>query len=148
MFESLSHAWGQERWIAGLAISLMALTVSIVLEGLGFYHGADVALNDWIASIGLDGPMEAMPGWGQWGWIGLLVFGLPQAVLHVRHRWQRISLVLGSAVLTLLWIPVLALAAIEVKLGAVCMAWIWVSVGSALHAEKSENLIEERDGQD
>ena len=128
--------WGHTRWAIGLAICLMACTVVLVLDGLGIFAQLDAVLNERVVAIGLSGSPQLLPEWGHWGWIGLLAFGLPQAILHVTLRWQRLVLMIGALVLTLLWIPVLALASIEVKLSAVIVVWLWVSLGSLIVAAK------------
>ena len=132
MFGIRDDEWGHTRWAVGLAIGLMACTVVLVLDGLGIFVPLDAMLNKRVVAIGLSGSPRVLPDWGHWGWIGLLAFGLPQAILHVTRRWQRLMLMIGALVLTLLWIPVLALASIEVSLGAVIVVWLWASLGSLI----------------
>jgi hypothetical protein len=114
----------------------MALTVAVVLEWIGAFARLDGGVAAWFGGLGLEGGLRPLPAWGKWGWVTLLAFGLPQAVLHVAARWQRIALVAAAGFLTLSWAPVLALAAHEASLGAAITAWLWASAGSGLYAEK------------
>jgi len=122
--------------IAGLAIAMMGLVLAWVLEYLGVLGTIDDALVRWVNGFGLDGATRVLDGWVPWTWAILMTVGLCQAVLHVRGTWRRVILTVSSLVLTMCWIPVLALAAFHSSLAGSMIALLWGGVGSLIYAER------------
>ncbi|MBK1827136.1 hypothetical protein [Haloferula rosea] len=122
--------------IAGLAIAMMGLVLAWMLDYLGVLKPVDHALMGWVNGFGLDGANRVLDGWVPWSWAGLMTVGVCQAVVHVRGMWRRLIIVVSAMVLTLTWIPVLALAAFHTPLTGSMIALIWGGVGSLVYAER------------
>ncbi|GAA5477557.1 hypothetical protein [Haloferula helveola] len=120
--------------IAATAISGMALVLALVLHLIGPLRGVDDALAAWVTGLPMGGEIHPSPPFLVWVWTVLLVIGLPQSVLHVRGQWRRWVLVVSALVLTLSWVPVLALAGVTVPVAAPLAALIWASGGSLIYA--------------
>ncbi len=120
--------------LAASAIALMALLVAAALEMLGLIGPVDEEVTAWADSFGLEGDAVETATWMVWGWTALVTFGLCQALLHVVGNWRRWVLFGLAAILTLAWIPVLALAAMEIPLGIPLAALLWGGGGAMIYA--------------
>ncbi|MGE9271607.1 MAG: hypothetical protein ACQKBU_12450 [Verrucomicrobiales bacterium] len=122
--------------VAGLAIAVMGLVLAWVLEYLGALTFGDRRLSAWVNGIGLEGATRMLDPWIPWAWTVVITLGLCQSVLHVRGSWRRVVLTISTVVLTLCWIPVLALAAIHPPVMGALVALLWGGVGSCIYASR------------
>lgn len=122
--------------VAGLAIACMGLVLALVLDRLGVLRSVDRSIGSWVQGFGLDGDLRGLDPWMAWTWAMLMTVGLCQAVLHVRRAWRRMILIMGALVLTVSWIPILALAAIEPMVSGSLIALLWGGVGSLIYAQR------------
>ena len=122
--------------LAGLAIALLGLILAAVLEFLGVLSLLDVQIASAVGAMGLDGVDRGPAPWVPWGWAVLSTLGLCQAVLHVAETWRRAILVVATLLITLCWVPVMALAAYQPQLGCALVALLWGGGGSLVYAAR------------
>lgn len=121
---------------AGIAIALMGLVLAWTLDFLGVLSSADDVMIGWVNGFGLDGGPRVLDAWVPWTWAVVMTVGVCQAVLHVSGLWRRVILVVSSLVLTVSWIPVLALAAFHTPLAGSLVALLWGGVSSLIYAAR------------
>ena len=119
---------------AALAIAAMALAVAVVLLLIGVTGKLDTAVAGASSAFGLDGELQKLGGPVTWTWTVLVTVGLCQAMLHAPGNWRRTVLLLSSLILTLSWIPVLALASYAAPVAVPLAALLWGGVGSTIYA--------------
>lgn len=119
---------------AAFAIAAMALLVAAVLFMIGITAKLDALIASLSSSIGLEGELRKLGGPVVWSWTVLTTVGLCQAMLHAPTGWRRSVLLLSSILLTLSWLPVLALASYAAPLAVPLAALLWGGVGSAIYA--------------
>lgn len=122
--------------VAGLAIASMGLVLALVLDRLGVLATMDRGVALWARGFGLEGTTRVLESWIPWTWAVAMTVGLCQAVLHVRGTWRRVMLTMTLLILTLTWIPVLALAAFEPEVSGSLLALLWGGVGSLIYAAR------------
>lgn len=125
---------------ATLAVSVMAVVVAAVLEVLGPGRRLDA----WVASLAdgfrLEGDARWLhPGFG-WGWGVVMTVGVCWAVLHVAGNWRRAVVAVTALVVTLTWVPVLALAGYRAGIAFPLVALLWGCVGSMVYAARHREL--------
>jgi hypothetical protein len=121
-----------------LAIGGMSLALAAALELLGFSHRLDVLVAGWVKSTGLGGGFRALPAHAPWLWAVPLVFGLAGAMLGSRRSWRRLVLWATTLLLTLAWIPVLALAGYQAQVTMPLLALIWCGLWAMIYATRHQ----------
>ena len=127
---------------ASFAVATMAVAVAAALVHLGPLRQLDHSARLLVEGFGLEGEMRPLPPWVEWAWILPVTYGLCWAVLHVPGHWRRIVLSVGVVILTLAWVPVLALAGFAAPVGASMVALVWACVGSLIYAARHRELDE------
>jgi len=122
--------------IAASAIALMSLAMAAGLDYVGVGAAIDARAGAWAASFGLEGEPRLLEAQWTWGWTVLATFGLCQALLHVVGAWRRWLLAVLATVVTVGWVPVLALAGIEPPIGVPLVALLWAVVASMFYAAR------------
>ena len=99
----------------------------------------------WLSGSGLGGGFRALPAAAPWLWTVPLVFGLTAAMLVSRKNWRRSVLWITTLVLTLAWIPVLALAGYRaaITLPLVSLLWcgLWAMIYATRHQEPGDESL-------
>lgn len=121
-----------------LAIGGMSLVLGAALEVMGFARKFDAAVSGWISGTGLGGDFRLLPSYAQWLWAVPLVFGLAAGMLGSRRNWRRAVLWVSAVVLTLGWIPVLALAAYRASVTMPVVALLWCGLWSMIYATRHQ----------
>ena len=119
---------------AAVAIAGMALAVAGALAFIGLTSRLDVAMGEAVRAFGLTGELRALPAWWAWGWTVLATVLVCQAMLHVVGHWRRTVVAVLAVLLTVTWVPVLALAAYLPPVGAALVALAWAIGGSMIYA--------------
>ncbi|MFC7337110.1 hypothetical protein ACFQY0_07970 [Haloferula chungangensis] len=119
---------------AALAISFMALAVAGVLVMVGVAAKLDLMVVHVSRSFGLEGELRELGRPVVWVWTAFSTIGLCQAMLHAPGNWRRLVLFLSSLLLTLSWIPVLALASYAAPIAVPLAAILWGGFGSEIYA--------------
>lgn len=123
---------------AFLAVGSMSVLVAGVLHRLGLSRGVDRAVEGWVEGIGLEGPMKDLPLSWLWVWTVLIAYGLAAGMLISRRHWRRTVLWVTTVLLTLSWIPVLALAGFAAPAGLPLLAVLWCGVCAMIYAIRHE----------
>jgi hypothetical protein len=123
---------------AVLAIGGMSLVLAAALEALGFSRKLDAVVAGWVAASGIGGEFRELPGAVAWCWTVPLVFGLAAGMLGSRRNWRRAVLWTTTLVLTLGWIPVLALAGFQVPAAMPLLALGWCGLWSMIYAARHQ----------
>lgn len=121
-----------------LAIGGMSLVLGAALEVMGFARKFDAALSGWVSDTGLGGDFRQLPSYAQWIWAVPLVFGLAAGMLGSRRNWRRSVLWVSAIILTLGWIPVLALAAYRASVTMPVVALLWCGLWSMIYATRHQ----------
>lgn len=121
-----------------LAIGGMSLVVGLVVQLLGFARRLDGLIGGWMQGSGLEGEFRTLPPLLPWVWTVLIVFGLTAAILGSRRNWRRSVLWVSAIVLTLGWIPVLALAAYRPAVAMPLIALIWCGLWAMIYATRHQ----------
>ncbi|MGB6221105.1 hypothetical protein [Haloferula sp.] len=121
---------------AAFAIAAMALLVAAVLFMTGISGRVDAMIANLSSSFGLEGEFRKLGGPVVWCWTVLATLGLCQAMLHAPGGWRRSVLLLSSILLTLSWLPVLALVSYAAPLAVPLAALLWGGVGSTIYATR------------
>lgn len=120
------------------AIGGMSIVVAAVLHLLGISHGLDGAISRWVDGAGLGDGFRELPAWAMWVWTVLASFGLAAAMLVSQHSWRRTVLWVTVLVLTLAWVPVLALASWHAPVAVPLMAVLWCGLWSMIYAARHQ----------
>lgn len=121
-----------------MAIGGMSLVLGAALEIMGFSRKFDGMVASWISGSGLGGEFRPLPGFTPWLWAVPLVFGLAAGMLGSRENWRRAVLWGTTIVLTLSWIPVLALAGYRAAVTMPVVALIWCGLWSMIYATRHQ----------
>lgn len=121
---------------AALAITMMALAVAAVLQMIGSIAKIDWLVLRWTRGFGLEGELQNLRGLLTWSWAVLVTFGVCFAMLHAPRNWRRLVLMGSSLLVTLAWIPVLALAGFSAPVGAPLIALFWGGTGAMIYAAR------------
>ena len=121
-----------------LSIGGMSLVLAIALEVLGFSRKLDGVVAGWLKDSGLGGTFESLPGYAPWLWTAPLVFGLAAGMLGSRFNWRRAVLWATTLVLTLGWVPVLALAGYQATITTPLFALVWCGLWSMIYATRHQ----------
>ena len=119
-----------------MAIAFMALAVAGVLLMIGVTEKVDTMVAGVAKSFGLEGELRTLGGPVIWTWTVIVTVGLCQAMLHVPGNWRRLVLFLSAQLLTLSWIPVLALASYAAPITVPFAALLWGGLGSEIYAAR------------
>jgi hypothetical protein len=125
-----------------ISIGGMSLVLAAALEMLGFSQTIDVAVASWIKHSGLTGDFRALPGFAPWVWTVPMVLGLAAAMLGSRKNWRRLVLWITTVMLTLAWVPVLALAGYRAAVTMPLLALLWCGLWSMIYATRHEEPAE------
>lgn len=117
-----------------MAIAVMAMVVAGVLQVIGVTAKFDAMLLEVSKSFGLEGELRLLGGPLTWTWTVITTVGLCQAMLHAPENWRRLVLFLSALLLTLAWIPVLALASYATPVTVPFIALLWAGLGSEIYA--------------
>lgn len=128
---------------AVLAIAGMSLVLAAALEVLGLSDRIDGVVARWIAGTGLGGHFKVLPGYAPWLWAVPLVFGLAAGMLGSRLNWRRGVLWATTLVLTLGWVPVLALAGYVAAITMPVIALAWCGLWSMIYATRHQEPEDE-----
>jgi len=119
-----------------LAIAFMALAVAGVLLMIGVTEKVDTMVAGVAKSFGLEGELRTLGSPVIWTWTVIVTIGFCQAMLHVPGNWRRLVLFLSAQLLTLSWIPVLALASYAAPIAVPFAALLWGGLGSEIYAAR------------
>ncbi|GAA5483775.1 hypothetical protein [Haloferula sargassicola] len=122
--------------VAAAAISLMAMAVAGVLELIGLTSAWDRALLERMKSVGLEGGVAPLEAWIGWLWAAVVIVLSTWVLLHVRGGWRRWVLAVSMAVVSLAWIPVMALCGRVPMLSAPAVGVLWALGGSLVYAAR------------
>ena len=103
---------------------------------IGVTEKVDTLVVSVAKSFGLEGELRDLGGPVIWTWTVLVTIGLCQAMLHVPGNWRRLVLFLSAQLLTLSWIPVLALASYAAPIAVPFAALLWGGLGSEIYAAR------------
>lgn len=124
------------------AIGGMSLVLAIAVQLMGVTQRIDSVFAGWMANTGLEGKLRDTPELWAWAWTIVAVFGLAAAMLASRRNWRRAVLWISGLVLTLGWVPVLALASYRpaVTMPFVALVWcgLWTMIYATRHQEPGE----------
>jgi hypothetical protein len=121
-----------------LAIGGMSLVLAVVVQLMGLARRFDTVVTGWMEGIGLEGKLRALPPLLPWVWTVLIVFGLTAAILGSRRNWRRTVLWVSAIVLTLGWVPVLALAAYRPAVTMPLIALLWCGLWAMIYATRHQ----------
>lgn len=116
---------------AAVAIAGMAVAVAAVFSLVGLAPRMDAAVAEGLRRFGLEGELRPLPEGWVWSWTVVATVAVCQAMLHVIGHWRRTVIAVLAILLTLSWVPVLALAAYAASLGPVLVALGW-GIGSSM----------------
>lgn len=118
----------------------MALTLSLGLWLTGVSENLDALLLELFLPDKMETPTVEMNAGIPWAATILIAFGLPAVLLHLRTNWQRMVIFITFLVLSVLWIPVILLAAIRPEVSSVLAAIAWSGCCAIFYAgSKAEN---------
>lgn len=120
--------------VAVAAISAMSIGVAVALELAGVTGVWDESLADSLGRLGLDGGMMPLAPWTGWLWTAVIVILSSWVLLHVRGAWRRWVLSVSVLIISLAWVPVLALCGRVPSLSAPLVGIIWALGGSLIYA--------------
>jgi hypothetical protein len=121
-----------------MSIGGMSLVLAAALEMLGFSHKLDVLVAAWLRGTGLGGDFRALPAYAPWLWAVPLVFGLAGGMLGSRRNWRRSVLWATTLLLTVAWVPVLALAGYRAAITMPLLALVWCGLWSMIYATRHQ----------
>ncbi len=130
---------------AVLAIGGMSLVLAVALELLGFSGKLDGLVSIWISKSGLAGEFRGLPAYAGWLWTAPLAFGLAAGMLGSRMNWRRGVLWVTTLVLTVAWVPVLALAGYKAAVTTPLLALVWCGLWSMIYATRHQEPGERTD---
>jgi hypothetical protein len=125
------------------AIGGMSLVLAIAVQLMGFTQRIDATVAGWMSRTGLEGQPRELPELWPWTWTVLVVFGLAAAMLASRRNWRRAVLWISGLVLTLGWVPVLALAAYRPAVTTPFVALLWCGLWTMIYATRHQEPGEE-----
>ncbi|MCW1884274.1 hypothetical protein OKA04_05990 [Luteolibacter flavescens] len=124
------------------SIGGMSLVLAGVLELLGFSQKVDLIVAGWVQTTGLGGDFRILPSYVPWLWTIPMVLGLVGSMLGSRRNWRRTVLWATAVVLTIGWVPVLALAGYlaEVTMPLLALVWggLWAMIYATRHQEPGD----------
>lgn len=123
---------------AVLAIGGMALVLGVAVQLTGFAGKLDGVIAGWVSGSGLGGKFRNLPGYAAWLWTVPLVFGLAATMLASRRNWRRAVLWTTTVVLTLGWIPVLALSAYRPVVTMPVFSLLWCGLWAMIYATRHQ----------
>ena len=126
-----------------MSIGGMSLVLAAVLELLGFSQKLDVHVAAWVQATGLGGNFRALPAYVPWLWTVPMVIGLAGGMLGSRRNWRRAVLWATSLLLTLAWVPVLALAGYQTEITMPLLALIWCGLWAMIYATRHQEPCDE-----
>jgi len=121
-----------------MSIGGISLVLAAALELLGFSQKVDLMVTTWVKTTGLNGEFRVLPGWAPWLWAVPMVIGLAGGMLASRKTWRRSVLWVTTLVLTLAWIPVLALAGYQAEVTMPLLALIWCGLWAMIYATRHQ----------
>lgn len=120
------------------SIGGMSLVLAAVLELLGFANKVDLVVSTWVKSTGLGGEFRTLPAYTPWLWAVPMVLGLTGSMLGSRKNWRRTVLWATALLLTVAWVPVLALAGYQAEVTMPLLALIWCGLWAMIYATRHQ----------
>ena len=121
-----------------ISIGGMSLVLAAALELLGFSQKVDLEVTSWVKTIGLNGEVRVLPAWAPWVWAVPMVLGLAGGMLASRKTWRRLVLWATTLVLTIAWVPVLALAGYQAEVTMPLLALVWCGLCAMIYATRHQ----------
>lgn len=121
-----------------MSIGGMSLVLAAALELLGFSQKVDLEVTSWVKTIGLNGEIRVLPAWAPWLWAVPMVLGLAGGMLASRKTWRRSVLWATTLVLTIAWVPVLALAGYQAEVTMPLLALVWCGLWAMIYATRHQ----------
>lgn len=117
-----------------LLIGTMAVGLAVGMDSLGFWNGLDERATAWTARLG-DG-MRDVPV--VWVLVLTLVcaYALPLLMLSSPQWWRRVVLWCSLLMVTLAWLPVLALASWKLPPCMPLVALVWSGLCALIYAQR------------
>jgi hypothetical protein len=117
-----------------LLIGTMAVGLAVGMDSLGFWHALDERATAWTARLG-DG-MRDVPAM----WVLLLTvvsaYALPILMLSSPQWWRRVVLWCSLLMVTVAWLPVLALASWKLPPCMPLVALLWSGLCALIYAQR------------
>jgi hypothetical protein len=127
--------------VPSLMIGTMAVGLSVGMDSLGFWNALDERATAWTISLG-DG-MRDVPA----HWVLILTvvssFLLPFLMLSTPQWWRRLVLWLSFLLITIAWMPVLALASWKLPPSMPIIALLWSGLCAIIYAKQHRLPCEE-----
>lgn len=121
-----------------MSIGGMSLVLAATLELLGFSQKLDLVVATWVKTTGLGGDFRELPAYAAWLWTVPMVLGLAGGMLGSRKNWRRSVLWATTLVLTVAWVPVLALAGYQAKVTMALLALLWCGLWAMIYATRHQ----------
>ncbi len=121
-----------------MSIGGMSLVLAAALELLGFSQKLDLLVAAWVKTTGLGGEFRALPAYVPWLWAVPMVLGLAGGMLGSRKNWRRSVLWATTLVLTVAWVPVLALAGYQAEITMPLLALVWCGLWAMIYATRHQ----------
>ncbi|MCW1926581.1 hypothetical protein OKA05_28775 [Luteolibacter arcticus] len=120
------------------SIGAMSLVLAAVLELLGFSNKLDLVVATWVKTTGLGGEFRPLPAYAPWLWAVPMVLGLAGGMLGSRKTWRRSVLWATALLLTVAWVPVLALAGYQAEITMPLLALVWCGLWAMIYATRHQ----------
>ncbi len=130
------------RWAAICAIAAMALLLTLGLALTGISGNLDSLLLRLFLPDGLDRPTGDIGPILLWVIAAGVAFILPTLLLYLQVSWQRVSIFVATLVLTILWVPVLILAAMKPEMSIIIATVTWSGCCAIFYAGSQLDVSE------
>jgi hypothetical protein len=117
-----------------LLIGTMALGLAVGLDSLGFWQGLDQRTTAWTSALG-DGMRDVPARWVLLPTI-LCAYLLPWLLLKTPLWWRRLVLWVSFLLVTVAWLPVLAMAAWKFPPCMPLVASLWSGLCAMIYAQR------------
>ena len=117
-----------------LLIGSMSLGLAVGLGVLGFWDHANELLTSWISQLGNDA--RKVPTQFVLAIAAIMAYLLPFAMLLSPGLWRRIVLWISAMILSISWIPVLALACWQMPPCLPLVAGFWSGLCALIYASR------------
>ena len=120
--------------VPSLLIGTMAVGLSVGMDSLGFWNALDERATAWTVRLG-DGMRDAPAHW-----VLILTvasaFLLPFLMLSTPQWWRRLVLWMSFLLVTIAWMPVLALASWKLPPCMPVIALLWSGLCALIYAQQ------------
>lgn len=124
-----------------LMIGTMAVGLSVGMDSLGFWNELNVSATAWTSKLG-DG-MRDVPSYVVILLTVASAYALPVLMLSTPQAWRRLVLWLSFLLVTLAWLPVLALASWKLPPCLPVVALLWSGLCAFIYAKRHRLPCEE-----